>query len=85
MSLRLATAHTVVMHMRAGLSALEACQEAAKDLKDLDDNFRGSTNFIAVDRLGKHCAVSNRTDSTYVFQDESMETFTEAERTVVDT
>ncbi len=56
MSIRTATAHTVVTHMRAGMSSLEACHEAAKDLKNLDDAYRGATSFIAVDRHGNHAA-----------------------------
>ena len=83
MSIRTATAHTVVTHMRAGMSSLEACHEAAKDLKNLDDAYRGATSFIAVDRHGNHCGVSNR-DATYVYQDESMAVFAEVERTRID-
>lgn len=60
LAIRGATAHTVVLLMRTGLSLLEACQQALIDLPRPpgaeDDSFM---NIVAVDRHGNHCGVTN--------------------------
>lgn len=54
------TAHTVVLLMQMGLSLIEACQQALRDLplapKGWEDNMM---NIVAVDRHGNHCGVTN--------------------------
>jgi len=72
MAQRLCTAHSVVMFMRCGLTLQEALVRAAEDLHQLADPFWGEVNIVAMDRDGRHSAVSTVPDKTYAAMDASM-------------
>jgi beta-aspartyl-peptidase (threonine type) len=83
MAQRLCTAHSVVMFMRCGLSLEEALERAADDLHQLADPFWGEVNIVAMDRHGRHAAVSTVPDKTYAAMDETMTEPVLLERTFV--
>jgi beta-aspartyl-peptidase (threonine type) len=85
MSIRAATAHTVVTNLRAGLSLLEAARAAMLDLDHLAGPYLSAMSLIAVDRQGNHVGLSNQLDRTYVYQRDDMEAPVEAPRTYVPT
>ncbi len=75
LAIRGATAHTVVLLMRMGVSLQEACQQALMDLPRppgvTDDSFM---NIIAIDRHGNHCGVTNvAAFDEYIFMTPEME------------
>ncbi len=60
LSIRGATAHTVVFAMKMGLSLEEACRQALLDLPAPPAGFAGNMmNIVAVDRHGNHCGATN--------------------------
>jgi beta-aspartyl-peptidase (threonine type) len=83
MAQRLCTAHSVVMAMRFGLSLDDALTMAGQDLLALKDPYASEVNIVAVDRAGRHAAVSTAPGKTYVFQREEMASLDERERRVV--
>ena len=80
MAQRLCTAHSVVTFMRFGLSLDEALDLAVADLIGLDDPYRGEVNIIAVDRHGRHAAVSTAPARTYIATTDDMDSFAELPR-----
>jgi L-asparaginase len=58
MTIRAATAVSVVQYMKRGATVREACCEAADDLRDLRNGLRGPVVIHAVDRGGTPCVVS---------------------------
>jgi L-asparaginase len=57
MTIRCATARSVVLYMKMGASVTEACTEALTDLRDLKGGFLGRVMLHAMDREG-HCCVA---------------------------
>jgi beta-aspartyl-peptidase (threonine type) len=84
MAQRCCTAHSVVTFMRFGMSLDRALEQAMLDLKQLDDPFASEMNIVGLDKDGKPGAVSTSEEKTFVVMDESMSTWDERERTVVD-
>jgi beta-aspartyl-peptidase (threonine type) len=84
MAQRCCTAHSVVTFMRFGMSLDDALTQAMMDLKQLDDPFASEMNIVGLDRDGNPGAVSTSEEKTYVIMDESMSTWDERERTIVD-
>ena len=84
MAQRCCTAHSVVTFMRFGMSIDQALEQAMLDLKQLDDPFASEMNIVGLDKDGKPAAVSTSEEKTYVVMDESMSTWDERERTIVD-
>jgi len=80
MAQRLCTAYGVVASLRAGVDLDAALGRAAADLHALDDPYKSEVNIVAVDRDGRHGAVSTAPGKTYVFQDTAMREPVEAER-----
>jgi beta-aspartyl-peptidase (threonine type) len=72
MAQRLCTAHSVVMFMRCGFMLEEALVRAAEDLHQLADPFWGEVNIVAMDREGRHGAVSTVPDKTYAAMNTTM-------------
>ena len=58
MTIRACTARSVVLYMKAGASAREACLEAVRDLRSLKGGYLGPVIIHAIDRLGTPCVVS---------------------------
>jgi L-asparaginase / beta-aspartyl-peptidase len=84
MAQRCCTAHSVVTFMRFGMPLDQALEQAMLDLKQLDDPFASEMNIVGLDRDGNPGAVSTSEEKTYVVMDESMSTWDERERTIVD-
>ncbi len=80
MAMRCCTAHSVVTFMRCGMSLSEALTTAMEDLRALDDPYASEMNIVAVDRDGNHSAASTTAGKTYIFMDESMESYEEPTR-----
>ncbi len=85
MTIRLCTAHSLVMYLKMGMTITEAGSQATKDLAYLVDPYFGRVSIIAVDARGNHAAFSNAPDTTYVYMTEHMDTFVEAPRIHVST
>lgn len=83
MAIRAATAHSVVLAMRHGLTVEEAVAEAQRDLWTLDDPFYGGLHIIAIDRDGRPAAASNR-EVTFIWQRPEMADCVEEARTQID-
>jgi beta-aspartyl-peptidase (threonine type) len=83
MAQRCCTAHSVVTFMRFGMSLDRALEQAMLDLKQLDDPFASEMNIVGLDRDGNPGAVSTSEEKTYVVMDESMSTWDERQRTIV--
>jgi beta-aspartyl-peptidase (threonine type) len=66
LAIRACTAFATVMHMRAGLSADDACAAALRDVLSLDDPYAGPFNIVALDPAGRSGAASNRPNSSYI-------------------
>ena len=52
--------------MRCGMPLADALRMTAEDLHRLPDEFRSEVNIIAVDRDGRHSAVSTASGKTYI-------------------
>ncbi|MEZ4505573.1 MAG: N(4)-(beta-N-acetylglucosaminyl)-L-asparaginase [Thermomicrobiales bacterium] len=84
MAQRCCTAHSVVTFMRFGMCLEDALKQAMLDLKQLDDPFASEMNIVGLDKDGNVGAVSSTPGKTYVVMDESMSTWDERERLIVD-
>ena len=80
MAIRCATAHSVVLYMKLGMTLEAALREAMTDLHALVDPYAGSMNIIGLDRDGNPNAASNRADTTFVFMRDDMADYEERER-----
>lgn len=83
MAIRAATARSVVLYLKLGMSLGEALAEAMHDLWVLDDPYYGRMNIVALDAQGNHAAASNGDETTYVYISDEMDTYAETPRTVV--
>lgn len=68
MAIRAATAHSVVLYMKMGLSLTEAGIQAMRDLADLGGDFISVMNFIALDKHGTPAGFSSLPDKSYIYQ-----------------
>ncbi len=84
MAQRCCTAHSVVTFMRFGMTLEEALKQAMLDLKQLDDPFASEMNIVGLDKDGNPGAVSTSEEKTFVVMDESMPTWEERDRKIVD-
>ncbi|MBN1247814.1 MAG: N(4)-(beta-N-acetylglucosaminyl)-L-asparaginase [Anaerolineae bacterium] len=66
MAIRAATAHSVVLYIKMGLSLIEAGHRAMQDLNELGGRFLAGMNFIAVDSEGNHAGFSSYAEATYL-------------------
>ena len=69
--------------MRCGMPLSEALRQAASDLHRLPDEYRSEVNIIAVDRDGRHSAVSTAPGKTYIAMSGAENDIVELERTFV--
>jgi beta-aspartyl-peptidase (threonine type) len=83
MAQRCCTAHSVVTFMRCGMTLDAALTLAAEDLHALDDAYKSEVNIIAIDRIGRHKAVSTVPGKTYVSATADMTDVVELERTYI--
>ncbi len=80
MAIRCASAHSVVLYMKLGMTLEVALREAMTDLHALVDPYAGSMNIIGLDRDGNPNAASNRAGTTFVFMRDDMADYEERER-----
>lgn len=82
MAIRAATARSVVLYMKAGMSLDESLAEAMRDLRTLEDPYYGGMNIVALDARGTPAAAAN-VEASYVYMTDEMDTYVEAPRTVI--
>jgi L-asparaginase / beta-aspartyl-peptidase len=83
MAIRCATARSVVLYLKMGMRLESALAEAMRDLNDLEDDYFGSMNIVAMDATGRPAAIANHPNATFVYQTTAMETYTEQPRMVL--
>ncbi len=80
MAIRCASAHSVVLYMKLGMTLEVALREAMTDLHALVDPYAGSMNIIGLDRDGAPNAASNTAGTTFVFMRDDMADYEERPR-----
>ena len=83
MSIRSATAHSLVFYMKMGLPLEEAGIRAMNDLNDLDGRFLSVMNIIALDKDGRPAGFTSSKGRTYIYQTADMDEPVEAPRIYV--
>lgn len=83
MAIRAATARSLVLYLKMGMTLAEAGTEAMRDLADLHGRFLSVMNIIALDRHGQPAAFSSQQGKTYIYQHADMAEPVEALRTFV--
>lgn len=83
MAIRAATAHSVVLYLKMGLSLDAALREAMTDLHAVEDAYAGAMNIVALDRDGTPQAAANRQGATFIFMRDDMDDYEERERLYV--
>jgi beta-aspartyl-peptidase (threonine type) len=83
MAVRAATARSLVLYMKMGMSLQDAAREAVLDLYTLEDPYASTLNIVAMDAQGNHVGFSNRPDWSYVFQTAEMDAPAERPRVCV--
>jgi beta-aspartyl-peptidase (threonine type) len=82
MAIRAATARSVVLYLKQGMSLPDALTEALRDLWPLEDPYYGGMNIVALDAAGNPGAASN-VEAGYIYMTDEMESFVEAPRLVI--
>ena len=82
MAIRAATARSVVLYMKLGMSLEEALGEGMRDLWPLEDPYYGSMNIIALDAQGNPAAAANR-EASFVYMTDEMDSYVEAPRLLI--
>jgi len=72
MAIRAATARSLVLYMKMGMSLVEAGQEAMQDLRHVSIPWPRGMNLIAVDSEGHHWGASSREESVYLYMTDDM-------------
>lgn len=83
-ALRLSTARSVVLYLKAGYALEAACREAFNDAAPLLRGTPNALSLVAMDRHGGHCALSTAEERAYVYQARGMSQPEELPRTVVE-
>lgn len=79
-AIRMSTARSVVLYLKAGYPLEEACREALRDLAPLLAGTPNTLNLVAIDREGRHCAFSSVEDRSYVYRHDGMAAYVEVPR-----
>ena len=83
MAIRSATAHSIVMYLRQGLTCEDAGYRAMQELDDLVDPYFSAMNCVVLVPDGRHAAFSTQATATYVYMDEHSREVQETPRTLV--
>jgi beta-aspartyl-peptidase (threonine type) len=83
MAMRCATAHSVVLYMKMGMTLEAALLESMNDLKSLGGPWVSRMNIIALDREGNPSAASNMESATFIYMREDMDEYVETPRLYV--
>lgn len=83
MAIRCATARSIVLYMKMGMSLADAGREAFRDLDALVDPYAGSMNAIALAPDGTCAGFSNMPEATYIYMTDAMSEPVEAPRIFV--
>ncbi|MCB0131348.1 MAG: N(4)-(beta-N-acetylglucosaminyl)-L-asparaginase [Caldilineaceae bacterium] len=73
LAIRVATAHSVVLYMKMGLSLVEAGQEALRDLAALQAGPGQYMNFVALTPTGDHAGFTTVPGKQYLFMNGEMD------------
>src|SRR5258706_3578907 len=85
LAIRAGTARSVVLYLKHGYTIEDACREAFRDLGALQiEPAQILMSMVAIDRHGRHCAVTTSVGRTYVYQADAMAEFALLPRIVVD-
>jgi L-asparaginase / beta-aspartyl-peptidase len=79
-AIRLGTARSVVLYLKAGYTLEQACREAFNDVAPLLRGTPNALHIVAIDRNGGRCALSNAEERTFVYRADGMAAFAEAPR-----
>ena len=82
MAIRAATARSVILYMKQGMSLPDALSEAMRDLWALEDPYYGGMNIVALDAAGNPAAAANQ-DATYIYMTDDMDTYVEEPRLLI--
>lgn len=83
MAIRLGTARSVVLYLKAGMSLEAATREAMEEIKVLPDDYHSRFSLIAVDARQNHLGVTNLPGLTYVYMTDDTPRPVEVERQVI--
>lgn len=83
MAMRSATAHSVVLYMKMGMSLDAALREAMNDLKSLGGPWVSRMNIVALDRDGNPSGASNEEGKTFIYMRDTDDDFVTADRLYV--
>lgn len=83
LAIRAASARSVVLYLKMGLSLDAALREAMGDLHAVEDRYTGAMNIVALGRDGRPAAASNRPGATYIVMRDDMAHWEERERLYV--
>ncbi len=83
MAIRAATARSLVLYLKMGMTLAQAGTEAMRDLADLHGRFLSVMNIIALDKDGQPAAFSSQEGKTYLYQRADMAEPVEELRTFV--
>jgi L-asparaginase len=84
MTIRAGTTRSIVLYMKKGATVVEACNEAAADLRELQGGYLGPVIIQAIDKHGETCSVTLGGDEGDVgcFWREGMQTFEQVKPTL---
>jgi beta-aspartyl-peptidase (threonine type) len=83
MAIRAATAHSIVMYLRRGLSPEDAGRTAMEELDHLVDPYWSAMNAVVLAPDGRHAAFSTVPGTTYVYMDDNSTGVEQAPRIIV--
>ncbi len=83
MTMRCATAHSLVAHLRAGAAPAPAGIAAMRELDHLVDPYLGAVHAVVLDPRGRHAGLSTVAGTGYVFMDETSREVRERPRVLV--
>jgi beta-aspartyl-peptidase (threonine type) len=84
MAIRAATAHSVVIYLKMGVSLEEAGRRAMNDLNDLGGDYVSAMNMVVLEPNGDHAGFTSNPDGkTYIYQTADMDAPNEVQRQFV--
>ena len=82
-AIRAATAHSIVMYLRAGEAPADAGRRAMEELSELRDPYFSAMNCVILAPDGTHAALSSEERARYAFMDGTSAQVQEAPRIFV--
>ncbi len=85
MAIRSATAHSLVLYMKMGLTLEQAGRQAMQDLNDLGGDYLSEMNIVAMDKDGTVSGFTNTLGNTFIIMKDNAPNIIEIERLYVGT